>query len=123
MTTQQRTGWDPDEHSAERRMQAVVDSLNGPIVKRRWSSEKRYKRVRLPRSEQEIELRRLVERWRLSGPNLIKLFAQEPELASFPKKNQISFYPTNTGRGHLDWSPAAAIEGVRIQRMWHANTS
>lgn len=108
----ERIGWDPDEHSAERQMQTVLDSLNGPIVKKRARGKTRYERVRLSLSEQEVELRRLVDQWKLSGPNVRELFTQEPELEALSKRGKISFYPTDTGRGHLEWSPGEAIEGI-----------
>jgi hypothetical protein len=83
-----------------------------PPIRMTSKAKPRRKKRRLQPSEIEIELRRLVKCWRLSGPNLRKLFDQEPELAEFSKRCQITFYPTDTGRGHLEWSPSDVIEGV-----------
>jgi hypothetical protein len=109
-------GWDPDRHSAIRQMQFVVDGLNGPKIKTRpaGAERARWKRHQLPDHslEMEKELRRLVEEWKRSGPNVIKLFELEPELAAFSTKGQFKFYPTNTGRGYLEWIPSDAVQGV-----------
>lgn len=107
-------GWTADEHSASRQMQFVVDCLNGPVIKTRraGADTATWKRRRLPHSELEDELRRLVEAWKRSGPNVRKLFQEEPELAAFSVRSQIFFHPTNTGRGYLEWSPSDVVEGV-----------
>jgi hypothetical protein len=107
-------GWNADEHSALLQMQFVVACLNGPVIKTRrvGADNARWKRRRLPESEMENELRRLVEAWKRSGPNVTKLFEQEPELAAFSKRGQITFYPTDTGRVYLEWSPSDVIQEV-----------
>jgi hypothetical protein len=107
-------GWNADDHSALRQMQLVVTCLNGPVIKTRRgaANNAHWKRRRLPESEMENELRRLVEAWKRSGPNVRKLFEQEPGLAAFSKRSQIVFYPTDTGRGYLEWSPSDVVEGV-----------
>jgi hypothetical protein len=116
MTSPKSSGWDADRHSAIRQMEFVVEGLNGPKIKTRRANiaKARYKRHCLPESalEMETELRRLVEEWRRSGPNVIKLFEQEPELAAFSKRGQIAFYPTDAGRGHLVWSPSDVLQGI-----------
>jgi hypothetical protein len=95
-------------------MQFVVTCLNAPVIKtsRSPGDNARWKRLRLPESEIQNELRRLVEAWKRSGPNVRKLFEQEPELAAFSKRGQITFYPTDTARGYLEWSPSDVIQGV-----------
>ncbi len=107
-------GWNADEHSALRQMQFVVTCLNGPVIRTRraGAEDARWKRRRLPPSKMETELRRLVEEWKRSGPSVRTLFEQEPELAAFSKRSQITFYPTDTGRGFLEWTPSDVIEGV-----------
>jgi len=37
---------------------------------------------------------------------------KSPSLPHSLKRSQIAFYPTDTGRGYLEWSPSDVIEGV-----------
>lgn len=69
---------------------------------------------RLELSEQQRELRLLVERWMKSGPNLRKLFARYPELVDRTKCWEMYFYATPTGQGYLDWNPAYAEASLTL---------
>jgi hypothetical protein len=93
-------------------MELVLLLLNGPLIKKRMPTKKRSERVRLRFTMEQVELRRLVAEWRRSGPNVRKLFLQEPALAAFAKMGRIDFYPTESGRGHLEWSPGNTEEGI-----------
>lgn len=95
-----RFGYEPDEHLAEQQMKDIVYALNRFRI--RTSASKRG--VRLELEDYQLELREYVSRWKASGPNLFKLFAQDPELAKKGKTGATTFWPSNTGRGYLEWS-------------------
>jgi hypothetical protein len=104
----QRLGYDPDPFWAKLQMKELVRTLNGPRIRIRIPRPGGLtvvRRKRLEFSGMEQELRRLVEKWAASGPNLRKLFRQEPELVHRTKDGTTIFYATRSGRGHLDWSP------------------
>lgn len=94
-----RLGYEPDRVLAKLLIKELVRTLNGPKIEV-GSNTKR--RVHVDFSETEKELRRLVKSWMASGPNLNKMFKQEPELGLRTKQVQASFWPTPSGRGYLD---------------------
>jgi len=51
------------------------------------------------------ELRKLVETWRKSGPNLDKMLRDDKVLAARVRYGRSLLAPTNTGKGHLLWLP------------------
>src|SRR5258706_7307268 len=51
------------------------------------------------------ELRRLVEVWQKSGPNLGKMRKGDPVLAARVLHGRTHLVPTRTGKGHLLWLP------------------
>jgi hypothetical protein len=51
------------------------------------------------------ELRRLVEQWKESGPNLKKLFAKHEELECRTMHGRATLWPTGSGAGYLLWDP------------------
>jgi hypothetical protein len=55
-----------------------------------------------------MALCRPVDPCRASDPNLQTLFAQNPKLKLRTKHGVTLFYPTQAGRGHLDWVPNPA---------------
>jgi hypothetical protein len=55
--------------------------------------------------ELRSELRRLVEAWQKSGPNLAKMFEADEVLATRAKHGRTLLAATNTGKGHLLWLP------------------
>ena len=87
-------------------MQDLVFALNRTPTRIAPSSRPKESRtIRLELSRTQMELRSLVERWMKSGPNLRKLFAQDPELERRTRHWEMLFYATNTGRGYLDSTP------------------
>jgi hypothetical protein len=93
-----RFGYEPDPFLAKEQIKEMVRSLNKPMVKIGSNA----RRVPGDLSEIEKELRRLVESWMASGPNLNKMFKEEPELRLRTRQAQANFWPTPTGRGYLD---------------------
>lgn len=51
------------------------------------------------------ELRKLVETWQKSGPNLAKMLNDDKVLAARAKHGRTLLVATNTGKGHLHWLP------------------
>lgn len=51
------------------------------------------------------EVRRLVETWQKSGPNLDKMLNDNPGLAAIVRHGRTRLLPTFTGKGHLLWMP------------------
>jgi hypothetical protein len=100
-------GYEPYRELARSQMHNLVFALNGakPRISVGSGGKKRTRVKRQP-SESQTELRRLVQIWMDSGPDLIKMFKQEPGLEDQTRYGQTLFYPMHDGRGHLDWSPA-----------------
>jgi len=87
-------------------MEDLVFALNRIPTRIAPASRPRDSRtIRLELSDPQLALRSLVERWVKSGPNLRKLFAQEPELERRTRRWEMLLYATNTGRGYLDSTP------------------
>jgi hypothetical protein len=51
------------------------------------------------------ELRRLIEIWQKSGPNLSRMLKDDDVLAARARHGRTLLVPTNTGKGHLHWRP------------------
>ena len=99
-------GYEPDPKLARIQMQDLVVALNRTTTRVAPASRPKNSRtIRLELSHPQMELRSLVERWKKSGPNLRRLFAQEPELEHRTMHWEMLFYATDTGRGYLDSSP------------------
>ena len=99
-----KIGYEPDPLLAKQQLKDLVEALNRTKIRvapARTPEATRVHRLKLTR--QQAELRRLVEKWMESGPNLRKMLKQEPELATRMKDGKTTFWPTETGRGHLDW--------------------
>jgi hypothetical protein len=97
-------GYEPDPELAHQQIVDLVHELNEtriPVTVSKNQSPSYLARLGL--SEKQTELRRLVESWKASGPNLRKMFEQEPDLQLRTKKGKTVFYSTPTGRGHLEW--------------------
>jgi hypothetical protein len=97
-----RFGYEPDEHLAKEQMEDVVRALNRTRIK--TSASKRG--VRLPLTEAQEKMRELVGKWRASGPNLKTLFRQNPRLSELSALGAVTLWPSDTGRGYLEWTPA-----------------
>src|SRR5271154_121205 len=63
------------------------------------------------------ELRRLVDVWRTSGPNLQKMMQQHPEIYKKVRKWKVLFIPTNSGNAQLQPFPAGPGRG----KLWPKN--
>jgi hypothetical protein len=97
-------GYEPDPELAHQQIVDLVHELNETCIRVTLSnSQNPAYLARLGLSEKQEELRRLVESWKASGPNLRKMFEQEPELELRTKKGKTLFWSTPTGRGHLEW--------------------
>jgi hypothetical protein len=57
-------------------------------------------------SELRSELRRLVEAWQKSGPNLAQLLHKDEELRGRTRHGRTLLVPTTVGKGHLIWLPS-----------------
>jgi hypothetical protein len=60
----------------------------------------------LPLTEAQEKMRDLVGEWKASGPNLKALFSQNPRLAELSGRGAVTLWPSGTGRGYLEWTPA-----------------
>lgn len=91
-------------------MKELVSALNGSAIRTALAARPDESRViRLRLSEPQMALRSLVELWMESGPDLRKMFADNPGLERRTRDGKTLFWPTTTGRGHLDWLPAPAV--------------
>jgi hypothetical protein len=91
-------------------MQALVYNLNTP--KTRVDSPSAHHQLLKTDApliydftEMHLELKRLVTVWVQSGPNLRKMFDEDPELKRRTMHGRTLLIPTRTGRGHLSWLP------------------
>lgn len=102
-------GYEPYPDLAKSQMHDLVHALNGakPRISRTKGSGK-FEPVKLQLTDDQIELRQLVQKWMGSGPDLIKMFNNEPTLAPLLRRGRTIFYPVHDGRGHLDWIPTIA---------------
>jgi hypothetical protein len=66
--------------------------------------------------EMHSELRRLVNAWFKSGPNLVKLFSQVPELEQRTREGRTYMTATITGRGYMTWLPEIPDEDLHSQK-------
>ena len=100
-------GYEPNPSLARAQIKSLLPGLNRTRITTALAARPNQDRtIRLPQSKKQRALRRLVEAWQASGPNLAKLFAQNPELELRTKHGATLFYPTKAGRGHLDWAPS-----------------
>ena len=99
-----KIGYQPDPKLASMQLSDLIEALNAKRIPLRWDKGPPGIRiVRLEYSQRQMELRRLVKAWMKSGPNLRKLFKQEPELEQKTKHRTTTFWPTDSGMGHLEW--------------------
>src|SRR4051812_28552441 len=104
-------GYEPDPWLAKQLMEDLVRNLNKTVTKvvpniRPLQHPDTGRKVLIPFSPMQEELRRLVAEWNKSGPNLSKLFSQNDELKSWAMQGTMCFWPGSQGRGHLGWHPA-----------------
>lgn len=85
-------------------MQEFVQAINSTCVKT-WHTGKEPQSRRLRLSEVQGELRKLVERWFETGPDLRIMLRDHPELSQRLKQGETTFYPSSSGRGYLEWRP------------------
>jgi len=70
------------------------------------------KKIRFTFGEQEVEFRRLVETVEAFMAECQKALYARSEFKSLSTTGKIFFYPTDTRRGHLEWSSGEAIDGM-----------
>jgi hypothetical protein len=111
-------GYEPNPELAVAQIKDLVKWLNGPTIKvAPAASPKATRRLRLDPNPSELQLRALVQEWQESGPNLNELFKKWPELKAMTLYGTTTFWPTDSGRGHLDWNAAPAkIEAAASER-------
>lgn len=116
--TREDPGYAPDDAWARIQLKEVIDALNGPKIKASKSGkrEKVFRSVRLPFSEMELELRRLVTAWDNSKRNLRVLFKADPDLEEQTKYGQTILYTTPSGGSYLEWTPVAGREAESPQQ-------
>jgi hypothetical protein len=97
-------------------MSELVRALNRTKIPTREGKSGVRRIVRLPLSDMQIELHRLVTNWRNSGPNLRKMFRRESEgIAERARLGKTSLLLSSGARGHLDWSPIFSEQAVLSQ--------
>src|SRR4051812_12851403 len=104
-------GYEPDPWLAKQLMEDLVRNLNKIVTRvvpniRPLQHPDTGRKVLIPFSPIQEELRRLVSEWNKSGPNLQKLFSCSPELEGWAMEGRMCLWPTRDGRGHLHWHPA-----------------
>lgn len=104
-------GYEPSPNSAWQLIHDLVGELNGPEIRvipniRPLQNPEKGRKVRLQPTETQQELRKLVEDWNESGPNLRKLFAGNPELSKWKMTGMMRLWPTSEARGYLEWLEA-----------------
>jgi hypothetical protein len=92
-----RLGLEPAPFTSRAHMGTLVEVLNP-------SDHPWLARVYL---ESEPELRRLVDLWRESGPNLYRFFEENREFKARAMNGQVILFPTRTGRAYLEWLPGS----------------
>jgi len=116
-----QVGHEPGREASRLHMSAIVYNLNTDLS--RVSIHKSTfinQRFLSPRfvdfSEMQLELKRLVSAWFESGPNLSKMFDQDPDLKRRTMHGRTLLIPTTTGRGHLCWLPDLPDEDLTSQK-------
>jgi hypothetical protein len=106
-------GYEPDPVLAVSQIKELAQSMNRVRIRTAPTSRPEAVRyISLELTDKQIELRRLVEQWKESGPNLRKLFKQRPELVLMTRNGYTTFWPTGSGRGHLEWVAKPSTNGV-----------
>lgn len=98
-------GYEPYPDLAKSQMHDLIHALNGAQPKIPSSSSAKPRTVRLRPLKSQKQLRRLVQAWMDSGPDLIEMFKGDPDLEPLIRYGRMRFYPMHDGRGHLDWIP------------------
>jgi hypothetical protein len=105
-TTSKPLGYEPDPILARQQMLDLIRALNRTRITTHEVMRPNDRRtIQLNLSEMQIELRRLIELWISSGPNVRKMFKKEPALAIRAQKGKMVFYALSGGRGCLEWIP------------------
>jgi hypothetical protein len=60
------------------------------------------------------QLRDFVERWKKSGPNLHKFFAENPRIHEAATQGLVLLQPSSTGRAYLEWMPTPKGPAVSL---------
>lgn len=115
-----KQGFAASDDIALERIEAVVQNLNPP---RRFTPEHLRRSPHLKGRVGsfsipgvQTELRQLVKMWLDSGPNLRKMFQENPELARRAQNGITHLIPSETGGGYLLWMPELLDEDVKSMR-------
>lgn len=82
-------------------LKMFVDALNTDFFTFVFPGKDGWKKVRGDYRDVNRELRRLVQAWFDSGPNVEKLWSEDPALAHLPHIVRASMIPTKGRRAHL----------------------
>jgi hypothetical protein len=106
-------GYEPNPELAEVQIRDLAKSMNRVRIKTSMVGKSDSTRlVFLELTPVQEELRSLVEQWKKSGPNLRKLFKDRPDLEALTRDGKTTFWPTDSGRGHLDWEAVPSQSGT-----------
>ena len=107
-----KIGYEADPWLALQQMKELVQALNPTTIRTRRAGKERI--IFLPLSPTKVALRKLVQQWFASGPNLRRLFEENPRLEKLLKYGKTKLWSAPSGgRAHLDWTP----------QLWSGNLS
>jgi hypothetical protein len=87
-------------------LQTTVDMLNASnATVPHWLNDSNWEWRNTDITEAQQELRRLIAEWNRSGPNLLELFKQNPELEASCTEGTTLLIPTGDGVAQLVWLP------------------
>jgi len=89
-------------------LQTTVDMLNSSTARvPHWLNDSNWEWRDTDITEAQQELRRLIAEWLRSGPNLLKLFKENPELQASCTEGTTMLIPNRDGVAQLAWFPRA----------------
>lgn len=101
-------GYEPSLDRAEADILLLTFDINLPKTELIRGGRTYTDRGRL--DPMQVELRRLIQEWQKSGPNLKKFFSEHPDLWERAAYGQTRLQPTPTGRAYVEWIPIVADE-------------
>jgi hypothetical protein len=94
---------------AKFKLQTTVDMLNSPSARvPHWLNDSYWEWRDTDITEAQQELRRLIAEWTRSGPNLLTLFKENPELQASCTAGTTLLIPNRDGVAQLAWFPRPA---------------
>jgi hypothetical protein len=94
--------------NARLQLQTTVDMLNASTARDpHWLNDSHWEWRDTDITEAQQELRRLIAKWNRSGPNLLKLFKENPDLQASCTEGTTMLIPNTDGVAQLAWFPRA----------------